>query len=171
MGLTWRSISGPASSGMPHPATTGVWLNDMRFHALTSGPTRLRPEDRWGTGHFNAPRQGRSHRGVDIVVVPGESVLAPFGGTIVREARPYAEDPRFGGLLLQGAEEWATYQAKLFYLEPIGTAERVQPGDPVGTAQDIALKYPGIIAHVHLELWRGDTVIDPTPFLPGPDAP
>jgi murein DD-endopeptidase MepM/ murein hydrolase activator NlpD len=136
-----------------------------RFHALTRAPLGRRGEDAWGSGAFGAPRGGRAHRGVDLVVVPGESILAPFAGDLVREARPYDDDDRFSGLLLRGRGRWSGCEVKIFYLQPREPGP-VRRGQVIGKAQDIALKYPGITPHVHVELWRSGAVVDPTPWLP-----
>lgn len=137
----------------------------LRLHALTRSALALRGEDAWGSGAFGAPRGRRAHRGVDIVVAEGDVILAPFGGLLVREARPYDEDDRFSGLLLRGRGRWLGWEAKLFYLQPRRPGP-VRRGQIIGRAQNIALKYPGITPHVHLELWREGAAVDPTPYLP-----
>lgn len=139
------------------------------FHALTASPICVRGHDEWGSGEYGAPRGDRIHRGIDIVASPGETILCPFDAMFVRIAEPYDNDARFSGMLLRGTGEWAGYEAKLFYLMPDEGLKVLQAGEKIGVAQDIALRYPGITTHVHLELWQDGNVIDPTPCLPTED--
>jgi len=136
----------------------------MHLHSLTAGRTRLRSEDAWGSGDYGAPRGSRRHRGIDLVVSPGEIILSPMDAVVVREAAPYEDDAAYRGLLLRGLGEWIGYELKMFYLVPTA-AGTLRAGDPLGLAQDISLKYPGITNHIHLELWHQGRTIDPTPFL------
>ena len=113
--------------------------------------------DSMGDGHFGASRDGgaRSHNGTDFICNPGQEVVAPIDGKIVRPAQPYANDPNYSGLVIENGQ----MAIMMFYLEPY--AERigklVRQGDPVGRAQDIAAKYGGMmIPHIHLQVDRVD---------------
>jgi hypothetical protein len=108
-------------------------------HKMTDGRTRQR--DSWGRGHYGAPRGSRSHRGLDIVSVPGEVVLSPIAGNVVREAVPYANDASLRGVVIEGSEEWSGFEIKVFYVDGLFTGS-VRPGDPLGHAQDITNKIP-----------------------------
>lgn len=114
----------------------------------TGGP--LRGNDNHGMGHFGAPRGSQTHKGGDYVGEPGQNVVAPIDGKVIRVARPYADDSRFSGLLISGQHLYI----KIFYIEPdlslIG--EWVFKGKTViGTMQDIGKRYAGIPPHVHLQ--------------------
>jgi len=129
---------------------------------LTRPTLDIRDTDDWGSGAYGAPRGNRTHRGIDLVTKPGQTIHAPFTGTVVRHANPYDDDPRYTGCLLR--RESDGLEVKLFYLEGIDIGP-VANGDPIGTAQDIAIKYPGIINHIHLEVWLNGEPVDPAPYL------
>lgn len=128
------------------------------FHRITSGS--VRGKDRWGAGYFGASRSGRSHRGLDVSAMPGESVLSPIDGIVIRDARPYKDDARYKGLVIQGSGDWAGYEVKMFYVAR-SLLGKVAAGDVVGTAQDLEPRYPGITNHVHLEVRCKGAVVDP----------
>lgn len=109
--------------------------------------------DAMGDGHFGARRDGgrRRHNGTDFICDPGQDVVAPIGGKIVRTARPYADDPNYSGLVIRSDR----MTIRMFYLEPdpelIGMG--VGEGDRIGIAQNIATKYGvGMIPHIHLQV-------------------
>jgi murein DD-endopeptidase MepM/ murein hydrolase activator NlpD len=134
------------------------------LHPITAHPTVVRGEDDWGSGAFGAPRGERTHRGIDIAAAPGEPVLSPCDGEVVREAAPYDDDPHYSGLLLHGRGDWEGCAIKLFYLT--GPHEGfVQAGEVIGHAQDIAARYPGITGHIHIEVRLHGEIVDPTPLF------
>ncbi len=132
---------------------------------MSASPVRLRGEDAWGSGAFGAPRGDHAHRGIDIIVAPGDDILSPVDGTFVRIAEPYDNDARFSGVLLRGSGDWSDCEVKLFYFAPRPGLSLLQAGEKIGVAQDIALRYPDITCHIHLELWQDGEVVDPTPFI------
>lgn len=114
----------------------------------TGGP--VRETDKHGMGHFGAPRGEDKHKGADYVGEPGQKIVSPINGKVVRVARPYADDSRYSGLLISGKHLYI----KIFYIEPdldvIGAG--VFKGKTViGTMQDIGKRYDGIPPHVHLQ--------------------
>jgi len=130
--------------------------------------------DGGGDGHFGAPRTKTKnkkpfhyeHKGTDFLCKPGQDVVAPVFGKIVRIAYPYP-DKEYSGLVIDA--DWI--KIKLFYIEPIKSAvgKTLYPGEQIGIAQDISKRYPdhGILAHVHLEIIKvtlnpEDYLIDPT---------
>ena len=118
--------------------------------------------DRAGDGHYGASRnQGRrTHRGVDYICSPGQSIVAPITGRIIREAWPYAKDRRYTGFLIRNG----ILEIKVFYckLLPGMVGRSVNRGDDIAVAQNIAQKYKGgMIPHVHLEI----TNINPELFM------
>lgn len=133
---------------------------DARLRLMEEGLTRRwimisptgkgpRKWDKHGSGAYGAPRGGRAHKGVDYVCVPGQVVVSPIAGTVTREARPYAEGPWSGVVI-----ESPNISVMLFYLapDPAVIGRVVAQGAPIGTAQDITEKYPGITPHVHLQV-------------------
>jgi len=128
----------------------------MEVKFLSPVPHGIRGQDAHGSGAFLASRVGRVHYGVDIICVPGEQVISPCNGILVRRKRPYGQDLHWSGVLI--ATEGGI-QITLFYLEPNSTlyGHEVTKGQVIGTAQDISQKYPGIIPHIHMEVvWPRD---------------
>ncbi len=116
----------------------------------------IRTPDAWGDGCFGALRDGgrRIHRGADFLCEPGQAVAAPCTGFLVREARPYADKPYSGVLIVSGV-----FSVKLFYFQPhdylIGLG--VEQGQVIGTAQDISTPdYHGMAPHIHMEITGAD---------------
>ncbi len=90
--VVWRKFS------------AGEWLKlpgSKRFHSI--GKQNKIRSDGYGDGRFGASRdQGkRQHEGIDLVVTPGESILSPITGKIVRYAYPYPDDSRYSGVHIQ----------------------------------------------------------------------
>lgn len=119
-----------------------------------------RGKDDWGSGHYLAPRgNGKLHNGRDYACTPGQEVVAPIHGQVVRESRPY-RGRRYSGVIIQGPR----IAVQLFYLEPdralIGLM--VEQGQVIGVAQDISKKaprrgkYPGMVPHIHLRVVSAD---------------
>lgn len=119
------------------------------FSPVTTGPSRR--TDAWGSGQYGAGRGGRTHHGLDIVARPAEPIRSPIDGMVVRETVPYANDPRFRGLVIRGTATWEGYEVRLFYVDGLFSGQ-TQAGQVVGYAQDLSGRYPGITNHVHLEV-------------------
>jgi hypothetical protein len=106
--------------------------------------------DSQGSGEFKAPRGARRHAGRDYECKPGQPVYAPCNGIVARKVYVYSDDLRWQGceIVCPGRH----IKIKLFYMivdqNLIGTP--VVKGEVVGTAQDIAIKYPGMTPHVHM---------------------
>ena len=113
----------------------------------------IRHSDRHGSGFFGAPRGDKRHKGVDFIVSPiGQTIVAPCPGDVIRIKRPYAKKVKgvlFSGLFIRAAD----YTYTLFYFEPLFEVlrTRVEEGDILGYAQDISIKYPGMIPHIHVQ--------------------
>lgn len=111
----------------------------------------VRGTDAYGSGHFLAPRGGRPHWGVDYIATPGQEVTAPCHGKIKRVRRPYADDMSYLGVLIEA--DWGAL-ITMFYVDPeprlIGA--RIVAGSPIGVAQTLQARYPGITDHVHCEV-------------------
>lgn len=146
----------------------GVFLLSAFKRSKLLGPIlarmKLRGQDGQGYGYYGASRSGgtRTHNGIDFVCRPGEAVYSPITGTVERYANPYATDVRFGGILISGDG----ISVKLFYLSPtvpVGTT--VRRGQQIGVAQQISKKYPGITEHIHVEVYEGGKVIDPSGLI------
>jgi len=112
-----------------------------------------------GSGKFGAPRGWRTHEGQDNECVPGQDVLAPITGKLVRVVYPYGKDSPYRGVLIQAPH----VMVKVMYIEPDTSlvGKRVEEGQVIGKAQDISQKYGGgMKPHVH---WS--VIVDPEYML------
>ncbi len=122
----------------------------------TGKKQRLR--DNYGSGAYLASRGGRVHRGRDYKCELGQIVVAPIGGRVVRESRPYSVG-EYSGVIIRNHK----LTIKMWYFKPYPCVigRDICQGQPVGRAQDISKKYPGMIPHIHLEIDH----IDPELFM------
>ncbi len=128
----------------------------------------IRKSDAYGFGYYGSSRGNRSHAGTDYVIRPGEAVLSPVDGTIQRLGIAYADD----SFELVVIDTKSGDSIKILYVQPIvEPGQDVKCGQLIGYAQDITARYPGITAHVHVEIvtaTRGR--IDPTTYTAGCSA-
>jgi hypothetical protein len=114
-------------------------------------PTSLgvRDKDNWGEGRYGVSRGNRMHKGTDYICNPGQDIVTPISGKIIREAKPYAGS-HYSGVLIKGEH----ISIKMFYFTPYdGFKGRVvKKGEAIGTAQDISEKYDRMTPHIHLEI-------------------
>ena len=131
-------------------------------------PQKIR-NDAAGDGSWGVDRDNgkRKHNGIDFLVRNGQYVHTPIPGKVVRYANPYPEDGRWGGLLIQGSGEYAAYQVKIFYIQPIAKpGQTLGMGSVVGRAQSISIKYgSNMLDHVHVEVYRDGQLINPATVL------
>jgi len=110
----------------------------------------VRGIDKHGSGAYNAGRgdKYRLHIGADYICEPGQIVYSPITGVIVRERKPYSG--KWSGVQIRNSQITVT----LFYINPNRhlITMPIKEGDAIGTAQDIAEKYPGIVPHVHMQI-------------------
>ncbi len=111
----------------------------------------------WGQSGASRDRGRRHHQGLDVLASPGEPVFSPIDGIIFREAIPY---PPFSGLLIRGTGAYAGYEVKLFYVDGLWCGPCLA-GSVIGYAEILAVKYPGIPNHVHMEVRRGGALVSP----------
>lgn len=110
----------------------------------------LRNCDPRGCGHFGAPRGSRTHAGLDIIAIPGETIFSPITGTVTRFPFAYGDDLSFTGIEIKND----VFDVKIFYLKPTVLANtKVKKGQVIGMAQNIAKKHGGGMKnHVHIEV-------------------
>ena len=116
---------------------------------VTGGTIR---NDSEGSGYFGAPRGSDVHHGVDLTLPrgAGQALLAPITGRFDRVSYPYGDDLRWKGGIFAN-EDIAIW---LFYFEPDQNLfrEEVSMGQVIGITQDISIKYPGMIPHIHMQV-------------------
>ena len=136
------------------------------FANPTRHPTRV--EDDFGSGAFDASRDGgsRRHRGVDYLANAGQTVAAPISGYVTKIGYAYDDDQNLRFVELSNAA--LGYVARVFYVDPsVEVGQTVRLGRPIGVARTLQSRYPGIGDHVHLEISRpGKGVVDPTALVP-----
>ena len=112
--------------------------------------------DAWGSGEFGASRDGgtRPHLGVDYVVSEGDTIYAPFDMEIYSTSRPYSDSTTFTGIKYNTQVNGVDFNGRMWYFIPypniIGSV--VTKGEPIGVAQSLQPRYPGITDHIHLQL-------------------
>lgn len=138
---------------------------------LFMGPSVIRGTDAHGSGAFGARRgKRRRHRGVDICAEAGTPVFILADGIISikyrRTGKMYPDSSKyvisyFEGLSIGGDDRWLFGLGYVcpFPLHPFN--ERW----PVGLAQDIAARYPGITPHIHFMVWKNGVLVDPTEIV------
>ncbi|HDK42903.1 MAG TPA: hypothetical protein ENG87_05970 [Candidatus Pacearchaeota archaeon] len=107
--------------------------------------------DKEGNGEYGAKRGKRLHQGTDYICTPNQMIVSPISGTVIRKARPYANDKYYSGIVIQGKH----IRVKMFYLKPLDEiiGKTVKAGDYIGVAQDISLRYNSkMIPHIHLRI-------------------
>jgi hypothetical protein len=131
-----------------------------RFHSVVEGPMRSRGRDAFGSGQPGASRGTRAHLGIDVIASPMQRILSPIDGSVIREAFPYADDPSMRGILVRGTGNYSGWELKIFYVLGLFSGS-VRAGSLIGHAQNLGTKYPGITNHIHMEVFRGGTQVDP----------
>jgi hypothetical protein len=126
----------------------------MRF--LSPTPDYKVRSDGWGDGVFGAPRGGKFHDGLDLVVVPGWPITSPIDGVVEKYEQPYARDPMWKGIQIANKQIRVEIWYMLPKLDLVGS--KVSAGDLVGQAQDISMKYgwdekkKAMLPHIHLRV-------------------
>lgn len=116
--------------------------------------------DAEGSGLFGARRGKRRHNGIDFICIPGQVIIMPVAGTIVRESLPYKDDLKWRGVYIVGKR----IELQMWYFTPHAhlIGQRCDAGDDIGVAQDIGDKYEGMLAHIHMRIVK----IDPALLFP-----
>ena len=131
---------------------------------------KVRGQDRHGAGHYGAPRSGRKHQGIDIVVHKNEAVTAYEDGEVTKFGFPYnPADPKKGHLRYIEVTVDNSDKHRYFYVEPLVlVGDTVERGDIIGYAQGLSDVYPGITQHYHWEVMkpgRGRSYREPVEVL------
>jgi len=128
----------------------------------TSEP-ELRKPDKWGSGHFGAPRGKRVHHGIDYQASKGSLVHSNVSGKVTKLGYPYADDLSYRYVQVT-TEEGLDY--RFFYLEPsVVISDLIATGDILGIVQDLGARYEGITPHFHFEVKHGNEYLDPADYF------
>ncbi len=150
-------VAGVVAPGILSPAVAGpVSLPDATaaYRAPVPGPVRLlqafvAPPQPWSSGH----------RGIDLAVDEGGTVLAPAAGAVTVAGR----------VVDRGVVTIAHPDGRRSSLEPVSASvvvgQEVGAGDPVGTLADERSHCSPVCLHWGVR--EGDDYVDPLALLPG----
>ncbi|MEY3900789.1 MAG: hypothetical protein RL189_95 [Pseudomonadota bacterium] len=148
------------------PSPDQVRETDSGDDSAYAWPTRGRKirNDSGGSGHFNAPRaSGRGHQGIDIVAAVGEPVYATRSGSIVDPSYEYS----YGKVL--DVNHGDGYSSRYAHLTSFSYSlgAYVEKGQRIATAGRTGnASGPSITPHLHFEIRRNGSVINPLSKLP-----
>ena len=112
--------------------------------------------DSKGLGHHGAPRGHRTHDGIDLRCEPGQSILMPVDGILVRESLPYKDDLRWRGVYIFNSR----IEIKMWYMcTNYKFGKEYKAGSIIGAAQNIGEKYEGVTPHIHLRIVKCDPML------------
>jgi len=119
---------------------------------------KKRISDKWGQGHFGAPRGSRTHHGIDFHVPHGTEILSPVAGLVTKIGYPYGDDLSFRYIQITSGD----LDHRIFYVKPIlMVGYHVKEGEVIGLSQDLEERYPEITPHIHYEIKIGGKYINP----------
>ena len=105
----------------------------------------------------NRPEYGsKAHKGIDLRAASGAPIRSMAEGTVT------ALYPKWGGVLIDhgsGLKTRYLHMRKVFV--KVGT--KVRAGEQIGESGNAGL--PQCSPHLHFEVWKNNTKIDPEPFL------
>ncbi|KAJ7360365.1 Peptidase M23 [Desmophyllum pertusum] len=128
---------------------------------------QIRGWDAYGSGAYGASRGSRKHRGIDIVCSAGSSVYAPFPATVLRRSIPYRNNNAAynNGIYLQGTGSWAGYRVKMWYVtKQVRNGKKLSAGSYIGSMTDRTIHARGMTNHVHVQLEKNRTIVNPTSY-------
>lgn len=120
--------------------------------------------DSWGKGDFLASRGNgtRKHNGIDLQAPIGTPVYAVRGAK-VQEARASRGMGNYAELLHE--EGYVTVYGHLSKIN-VKKNQRVRQGERIGEVGKTGnASHPGVIPHLHFELWRNGDLLNPMDFL------
>lgn len=143
---------------------------------LSSPTWRLifRGSDPTGNGWFGASRSGgkRKHKGVDLVVTPGEEIFAMMSGIVTKlgyvYSNPKQDKPTMRFVEIQQTVGNDHYKLWQMYVDPsVKKFQSIERNEIIGEAQDIADYWNSseMKNHVHAQLWINGVTVDPEPLI------
>ncbi|HWQ58413.1 MAG TPA: M23 family metallopeptidase [Clostridia bacterium] len=158
----------------PTPTPSPTPIPDFTQAPATSAPTNkplwsppVRGEIIWGYAidqliYSRTLKQWMTHAGVDVASPKGTEVYAVFGGTV--EAI-YTDDMLGVCVEITGDNGFSALYANLKEEPPIHEGDALSKGALVGYVGDTAVSECGDKSHVHFELRKDDTCVDPTKYV------
>ena len=129
-----------------------------------------RTSDKWGQGHFGAPRGSRTHKGIDFACHPGTAICAEMFGIVTKIGYPYDDDEDHDGkpdFTYVEIKDPRGSKARYFYVDPcVKVGDIIPTGQVIGITQRLGGKYPDITEHLHFEVKdKNGVFIDPSDYL------
>jgi murein DD-endopeptidase MepM/ murein hydrolase activator NlpD len=130
---------------------------------------KLRGEDEWGSGAYQAPRGNGVHNGVDPCISPGDAIKSLTYGFVTKRGWCYDWDDypdrkhlRYVQVTLDGNDFRYMYCSL-----SVSKGDRIKPGDELGMALDLDPFFPGITPHYHFEIIGPDgEYVNPADMIP-----
>lgn len=127
-------------------------------------PPRI--SDKWGKGHYGAPRGDRTHKGIDLLCYPGSGIHSSCAGMVTKLGYPYANDLSYRYIQISFVQDGKQYDVRYFYVKPtVVVGNHIDAGDFIGYSQDLDKRYPGIGNHIHVECKVDGSYIEPVEFI------
>lgn len=146
--------------------------------------------DAAGDGNYGAKRGKRTHTGIDLVCIAGETVISPVTGKVTKIGYPYASGK--GGVngtgqpyryvqVTRDLGEGKIEHHRIFYIEPlVKVGDNVKIGRQLGTTMDVSERYDTddkpetmydesvesvMTPHIHYEIMlKGREFLDPAKY-------
>jgi murein DD-endopeptidase MepM/ murein hydrolase activator NlpD len=133
---------------LTHPLLTEANLNSPHGMRTRKGKTRM-------------------HKGIDLRAKLNTNVYAAADGTVKGLYKDFSSTGGAGNYVK--IDHTDGYQTKYFHLirQPthIKAGDTVKAGDLIGNSGDTGNTTKPYAPHLHFELWKGSTHIDPMPFI------
>jgi murein DD-endopeptidase MepM/ murein hydrolase activator NlpD len=136
--------------------------------------------DSQGDGAWHAPRRSRKHLAIDLSATNGQDVVSPVDGIAVHFTGAKTGYPIVD--ITPSDTSLGIDKIRILYVDaPSGTkawsSSSVTAGQVIGTATDLQtltnfssgnLYSSGVTPHVHVQVYNGGNLVDPTPYFFGP---
>lgn len=106
--------------------------------------------------------QWMTHAGVDVASPKGTEVHAVFAGTV---QAVYTDDALGVTVEVESKDNMLAVYANLAAEPPVREGARLNAGDLVGTVGDTAISECGDKSHLHFELYRSGTPVNPEEYI------
>lgn len=115
---------------------------------------KIRGEDLWGSGAWQARRGERKHNGEDVINEVLDPVLSDVNGRVTKIGYPYfPSDPEKGHLRYVEVTDRKQARIRYFYISPtVKKGDLILKGDQLGLAQDLDAIWTGMTQHYHFEV-------------------